>query len=232
MSKFIGVEHLFFDLDHTLWDFDRNSKMAYAQIFEELQVALDLDVFIEHYEPLNLIFWRRYRINEITKEQLRYRRLKEAFDACDFHVSDSDIDRMSNMYLEYLPMHNHLFAGCLEVLDSLSNHFQLHIITNGFDEVQDKKLHNSGLKPYFKYMLTAETAKTKKPDIAIFQRALKETGALVSNSVMIGDSYEADILGARNAGLRTIWFHTTQEKIPVSESVVHHLKDLYPLLVS
>jgi putative hydrolase of the HAD superfamily len=230
MSKYHDVEHLFFDLDHTLWDFDRNSKLAYGQIFESEKVNLSLDVFIEKYEPLNLEFWRRFRESEITKEELQYQRLKATFDACDFHVEDHAINKMADLYLEYLPNHNNLFPNCMETLDALSKNYKLHLITNGFDVVQGHKVNNSGLKNYFTYMLTAETAGIKKPDVRIFERALKDTGATASNSIMIGDSYEADILGARNAGLRTIWFHTTDHPIPEDEVVVHDLADIYSLL--
>lgn len=230
MSNFKNVKHLFFDLDHTLWDFDRNSKLAYGSIFEAEKLNLSLDLFIEKYEPLNLEFWRRFRESEITKEQLRYQRLKASFDACEFEVSDESINRMADLYLQHLPNHNHLFPNCIEVLDLLKNDYQLHLITNGFDEVQSHKVNNSGLKNYFPYMLTAETAGIKKPDPRIFQRALKDTGATPENSVMIGDSYEADILGARRAGLRTIWFRTTQEEIPEGEMVVQDLADIYSLL--
>ncbi|KQC32915.1 haloacid dehalogenase [Nonlabens sp. YIK11] len=230
MSNFKGIKHVFFDLDHTLWDFDRNSKMAYAQIFEEEQIGLDLEKFIEVYQPLNLQYWKRFRESEMSKEELRYRRLKDTFDACDFSVADDHINKMADMYLEYLPNHNHLFPNCTPLLDTLKDQFELHIITNGFDEVQARKMQNSGLSPYFKYVLTAETAGVKKPDPAIFERALKDTGATIGNSVMIGDSHEADILGARKIGLRTIWFtdtaHHTHDEIAVSD-----LKQIHSLLL-
>ena len=230
MSNFKGIQHVFFDLDHTLWDFDRNSKMAYSQIFEEEQLELDLEEFIAVYEPLNLKFWKRFRESEITKEQLRYQRLKDTFDACNYKVEDDHINRYADLYLDYLPNHNHLFPNCLELLDTLKHNFELHIITNGFDEVQARKMENSGLLPYFKYVLTAETAGIKKPDPAIFERAMKDTGARTDNSVMIGDSYEADILGARNAGLRTIWF-TNDSTQAGKESIVADLKEIQSLLL-
>lgn len=230
MTKYHDVEHLFFDLDHTLWDFDRNSKLAYGQIFKNEGLSLSLDIFIEQYEPLNLEFWRRFRESEITKEELRYQRLKATFDACNFHVDDKAIHRMADFYLEYLPNYNHLFPNCMEMLEKLKGKYKLHLITNGFDVVQEHKVKNSGLKDYFPYMLTAESAGIKKPDIKIFELALSDTGATPSNSIMIGDSYEADILGGRNAGMRTIWFHTTAQNIPEGEVVVHDLADIHPLL--
>ncbi|MEN8817418.1 MAG: noncanonical pyrimidine nucleotidase, YjjG family, partial [Nonlabens sp.] len=135
-KKFKNIEHIFFDLDHTLWDFDLNSKLAYKQIFEENGITLDLDKFISIYEPLNLEFWRMFRENKISKEDLRYQRLKTAFDACDYEVNDDKINLFADLYIEYLPNNNHLFEGCVDLLDQLQDKFQLHLITNGFNGVQ------------------------------------------------------------------------------------------------
>lgn len=220
------IKHLFFDLDHTLWDFDKNSRLAYQQIFEEHNLVLDLNRFIEIYEPLNLEFWRRFRENEITKEELRYQRLKTAFDACDFPVTDEQIDLFADLYIKYLPLNNHLFEGCIEVLDYLKPKYQLHLITNGFANVQQRKVAASGLSDYFDVILTAEAAGVKKPAPDIFHQALSMANAQVENSVMIGDSYLADIQGAQGVGMQTIWFHITDEVIPQGQTVVHRLLDL------
>ncbi|PPK94348.1 putative hydrolase of the HAD superfamily [Nonlabens xylanidelens] len=228
--KFNNIEHIFFDLDHTLWDFDLNSKLTYQQIFEEHHVDLDLEKFIRIYEPLNLQFWRMFRENKITKEDLRFQRLKTAFDACDYPLTDEQIHLFADLYIKYLPNHNHLFDGCIELLDALYEKYQLHLITNGFNGVQQNKVKNSGLSKYFKVVLTGETAGVKKPAPQIFHKALEMAGAKIENSIMIGDSFEADIKGAQNIGLPTIWFHVTNEEIKEGEVVVHHLKDIYPLL--
>lgn len=225
-----NIKHLFFDLDHTLWDFDLNSKLAYQQIFKEHHLELSLDTFIEIYEPLNLEFWRKFRENEITKEELRYQRLKTAFDACNFQVTDDQIDLFADLYIEYLPQYNHLFTGCIELLESLKDHFEMHLITNGFNGVQQRKIEQAGLEKYFKIVLTAEAAGVKKPAPQIFHKAIEMAGATIENSVMIGDSYAADILGARAVGLKTIWFHTTDQEIPAGELVVKELLEIQPLL--
>jgi len=203
------VKHLIFDLDHTLWDFDRNSKLAYAQIFDELDLGLDLERFITVYEPLNLKFWRRFRESEITKEELRYQRLKSTFDNCSFSVEDELINQIADAYLEYLPNYNHLFPDCIEVLEQLRKHYEIHLLTNGFEEVQMRKLKESKLSHLFTVVLTAERAGFKKPDYRIFEMVVKEISAAKKECVMIGDSLEADILGARNAGLNTVWFNNT-----------------------
>jgi putative hydrolase of the HAD superfamily len=229
-KKFKNIQHIFFDLDHTLWDFDLNSKLAYQQIFKEHGVTLNLEKFIRVYEPLNLQFWRMFRENKISKENLQYQRLKTAFDACNYSVDDDQIHLFADLYIAYLPNNNHLFDGCIELLDKLQEKYQLHLITNGFNGVQQSKVENAGLSKYFDVVLTAETAGIKKPDAAIFHQALEMAGASVSNSLMIGDSYEADIKGAQDIGLATIWFHITDQEIPENEVVVHQLKDIYPLL--
>ena len=227
---FKNIKHIFFDLDHTLWDFDLNSKLAYQQIFEEYEINLPLDQFIAVYEPLNLEFWRKFRENEISKEELRYQRLKTAFNSCAYDVTDKEIDLYADLYIEYLPNNNHLFPGCIELLDSLKDHFEMHLITNGFNGVQQNKIEKAGLEKYFKVVLTAEAAGVKKPAPQIFHKAMELAGATVDNSIMIGDSYAADILGAQQVGLKTIWFHTTDHEILDNEVVVHELLDIQPLL--
>ncbi|GAK93845.1 5'-nucleotidase YjjG [Nonlabens ulvanivorans] len=227
---FKNIKHIFFDLDHTLWDFDLNSKLAYQQIFQEHKVNLDLETFIKVYEPLNLEFWRKFRENQITKEELRYQRLKTAFDACDYFIDDNLIDLFADLYIEYLPNNNHLFPGCIDLLDSLKDNFELHLITNGFNGVQQNKIDKAGLDKYFNIVLTAEAAGYKKPAPQIFHMALGMAGANADDSLMIGDSYAADIVGAKQVGIKTIWFHTTNQEIPQDEVVVHDLLSIQSLL--
>jgi putative hydrolase of the HAD superfamily len=225
--KFTGIEHIFFDLDHTLWDFDLNSKLAYKQIFQERNIPLDLEQFIGIYEPLNLEFWRRFRESEINKEQLRYQRLKSAFDACDYEVNDNEIDLIADLYIAYLPNNNHLFDGCMELLDALKPKYKLHLITNGFEEVQHLKVKQAGLLSYFDLILTGEAAGVKKPHPDIFHQALARTGARVDNSIMIGDSLDADIKGAQSIGMPAIWFYRTDELIPEGQLVARELNEIH-----
>lgn len=228
--QFKEIEHVFFDLDHTLWDFDLNSKLSYKQIFDELDIQLDLDYFISIYEPLNLEFWRRFRESEITKEELRFQRLKTAFDACNYPTTVAQINHLADLYIAYLPGYNHLFDGCVALLDALKPVYKLHLITNGFEEVQHKKVAGSGLTDYFDIVLTGEAAGHKKPDPAIFHKAFELTGATPQNSIMIGDSYAADIMGAHSVGMSTIWFYTTKEPIPDGQVYVRNLAEIHSLL--
>ena len=161
---------------------------------------------------------------------MRYQRLKTAFDTCNYAVEDEKIHLFADLYMEYLPKYNHLFEGCLELLDQLHGTYRLHLITNGFNGVQQNKIKNSGLEKYFDVVLTAEASGMKKPAPEIFHKALQMADAKVANSLMIGDSYEADIKGAQSIGLSTIWFQIKDEVVPEHEVAVRHLRDIYPLL--
>lgn len=208
----INIKHIFFDLDHTLWDFDKNSKLTFQQIFKEQEIKLQLDEFLKVYMPINLSYWRLFREDKIDKESLRYKRLKDVFDTLNYKVSDELINTISTDYIKYLPNYNHLFKGTIEILEYLSNKYQLHIITNGFDEVQHKKIKESGIAKYFSEVVTSESIGVKKPNPKIFNYALSKTKALAEESLMIGDSYEADVLGAINAGMLAIHFNTGKKQ--------------------
>ena len=219
------IKHIFFDLDHTLWDFDKNSKLTFEQIFEEQNLNINIDTFLAIYMPINLKYWRLFRENKILKEDLRYKRLKEAFDALNFKISDEQINIISEDYIRYLPNHNYLFEGTFELLEYLIKKYELHIITNGFEEVQNIKLKKSGIDKYFKEVITSECIGVKKPNPKIFEFALEKAKAAAHNSVMIGDSYEADVEGAINVGMKAIYF-TNNNKTSSKVSSVKSLAEI------
>lgn len=198
------VKDIFFDLDHTLWDFERNSALAYESLFREYAVKVDTADFLKAYVPLNLHFWKLYREARIDKENLRYQRLKQTFDTIGYPVKDEMIDLLADGYIRILSGFPHLLPGTEEILDYLRPNYRLHIITNGFREIQRKKLENSGISDYFIEVIDAEMAGVRKPDPAIFELAMQRSGALASSSLMIGDSLEADILGAKALGMHTL----------------------------
>lgn len=202
----MNIEHIFFDLDHTLWDFDKNSQLTFQQIFKEQNIQLKVADFLEVYMPINLDYWRLYREDKISKEYLRFNRLKDSFTAVNYNISDDLINIISKDYITYLPNHNHLFKGTIEILEYLHKKYKLHIITNGFEEVQNLKLQKSGISKYFKEIITSESIGVKKPNPKIFEHALKKVNTVAHNSVMIGDSYEADILGALKSNMLAIHF--------------------------
>ena len=200
------ITDVFFDLDHTLWDFEKNSGLTFQQILEELGLQIDPVAFITTYSPINLNYWKMYRENRIAKPDLRYQRLKKTFDALSVQVGDDIIHRISEQYIEQLSTHTHLMENTTSILEYLKPKYNLHIITNGFEEVQEKKLTNSGIKDYFKEVVNSEMAGVKKPHRRIFELALEKARTRPEQSVMIGDNLEADILGAQALGFHTLHY--------------------------
>ena len=228
--KLNNIEHVFFDLDHTLWDFDKNSALTFEYIFKLNKIDLELSRFLEVYIPINFDYWENYRKNLVSKEKLRYGRLKDSFTALSYQVDDTIIDKLSNDYILYLSEYNHLLDGGVEALDYLSDKYTLHIITNGFEEVQHKKLKNSNILNYFNTITTSEEAGVKKPHPTIFEMSLKKANALPEKSVMIGDNYEADIIGAADFGLQTIYFDYYNKSEKSDKKQIFELKSLKKFL--
>ncbi len=220
------IKHVFFDLDHTLWDFDKNSALTFDKIFKLHNVGVNLDSFLKVYEPVNLQYWKRYRNDEIDKIELRYGRLRDTFDEINFSVEDVLIHNLSIDYIEHLSSFNHLFEGTLDVLQYLQPKYQLHIITNGFQEAQLKKMNSSAITSFFKTITNAEVAGVKKPNPIIFDYALKIAKAEPNESIMIGDNYEADVLGALNVGYDAIFFNYRNDETEPHIKQIKHLSQL------
>lgn len=224
------ITDIFFDLDHTLWDFDKNSVLAFGKVFQQQQHDIDIDRFIEIYVPINQACWKLYQVDKITHEELRYNRLRETFDVMQYAISDEQIERISNDYIEFLPDNNQLFEGTIELLDYLKPKYNLHIITNGFADVQARKIGNSGLADYFKTVTNSELAGVKKPHPNIFEFALSLAEAKKENAIMIGDCIDADVRGAMGFGMQAILFD--EKKAHSSESIqrINHLLELKNIL--
>ncbi|MDD4819555.1 MAG: YjjG family noncanonical pyrimidine nucleotidase [Flavobacteriales bacterium] len=225
---------LFFDLDHTLWDFERNS----AEALEETLIALNLigrngitaQNFISRYHVINDKMWDEYRRGVIEKEALRTRRFEDALAL--FSIRENGLaERFAQTYLDLCPRKKNLFPHTEEVLKKLSEKCTMHLITNGFSEVQTIKMENKGLKPYFHQMITSEEAGAKKPSAEIFDYAVNKTGAEKKNSVMIGDDIENDVMAAINAGFDSaVWFNPTQKKTDFCDSRITEIHELTELL--
>jgi YjjG family noncanonical pyrimidine nucleotidase len=200
------IDHVFFDLDHTLWDFEKNSALAIETIFKKHEIKVDLQLFLFHYVPINIKYWEWYRVDKITQFELRLGRLKETFQLLNYEIDDEKIIFLSEEYIEYLPKFNYLFDGAIEILDYLKPKYNLHIITNGFQKIQDNKLKNSNIAHYFNTITNSELAGVKKPNPLIFEYAIAEANAAKTNSIMIGDCIEADVNGALNFGMDAILF--------------------------
>lgn len=213
------IEHVFFDLDHTLWDFEKNSALTFKKILEEYKVDVAFDTFIELYKPINARYWKLYRDERVSKEELRFQRLHETFKALQYEAAPGLIDNLSERYIEFLPSFNHLFDGAIELLEYLKSKYILHIITNGFEEVQTTKMENSGILHYFTQIITSESVGVKKPNPRVFEHALKVANALPEHSIMIGDNLEADIQGALDCDFSAIHCNFEEEKVNVDNLI-------------
>jgi putative hydrolase of the HAD superfamily len=225
------ITDIFFDLDHTLWDFDKNSILAFDKIFRANHPSIDVHQFIGVYAPINQACWKLYQVDKISHEELRYQRLKQSFDAFGYQISDEEIDKIAIDYIEFLPDNNQLFDGAIEVLDYLYPKYKLHIITNGFAEVQQRKIHHSGLEKYFQTITNSEMAGVKKPHRNIFEFALSLANTNKENAIMIGDCIDADVRGAMAFGMQAVLFdeneiHSPEEGI----IVIKHLLELKKIL--
>ena len=221
------ITDIFFDLDHTLWDFDRNSKLAFERIFEQRKIPLALSDFMKVYEPINFQYWKQYREERISKQELRRGRFKDAFAPFGISFPIEVLDEISLDYIAELPKDNYLFDGTIELLEYLTQkNYNLHIITNGFDEVQYVKLKKSKIDFYFNTVTTSEDVGVKKPNPKVFKHALSLANVQASASVMIGDTFEADILGAESVGMHTLFFNYRNEKVPDNYRVVDAVSEI------
>jgi putative hydrolase of the HAD superfamily len=224
------IKALYFDLDHTLWDFETNSALAFKSLFQEFDIALDLHQFLAVYIPNNNIYWKRYREGKIDKETLRFERLKTVFDALNFSASNTLIDDLSDAYIQTLPEYNMLFEDAIEMLTALKPHYALHVITNGFRDVQYFKMKNSGLLPFFDTVTDSSSVGVKKPDPRIFKHALQVGQVAPNEAVMIGDNLEADIEGALATGMHAVHFMPLEKKHPTHYTEIEKLSELNVLL--
>lgn len=221
-----GIKHVFFDLDHTLWDFETNSDIAFITIFRNHKIGVDTQKFLNYYRSINEAYWKLYREEKINKEELRYGRLKDAFVKVNYEIEDALIDKLAIDYIDILPNNNQLFEGAHEILKHLHPNYKLHIITNGFNEVQYKKIENSGLSGYFDKIVTSEDAGVKKPNPIIFKYALDIVNASARESIMIGDNWEADVMGALNHGIDAIYFNFHKRNVGENIKSVNHLLEI------
>jgi putative hydrolase of the HAD superfamily len=201
-------KHVFFDLDHTLWDFERNADETKRELFEVLKLRekgiATYETFREKYLDINLALWALYREDKIGKGELNFRRFYDTL--CLLGVDDRPLgEAMASGFIEGISARTYLFPFAMEVLEYLHPKYQIHIITNGFEEVQFAKLRNSGMDRYFNSVITSEEAGVRKPDPKIFHYALRKTGALAQDSLMIGDDLEVDMAGARQLGMDQLY---------------------------
>jgi putative hydrolase of the HAD superfamily len=231
----MAYKDLFFDLDHTLWDFETNSKETIQELYTTHSLAelgiVDFDGFYSTYSAHNHRLWDRYTKGFIKQEELRWKRVY--LSLLDFKVANEPLAKeMSQAYLEILPNKKHLFPYTIEILEYLKQkEYKMHLITNGFESVQFKKIKNSGLQDYFIEVITSEASNSLKPQKEIFEYALKNAKASVEKSIMIGDNEFADIQGGINIGMDTVFVNHIQAipTIPATYTITH-LKELETIL--
>jgi putative hydrolase of the HAD superfamily len=204
-----AYKHLFFDLDHTLWDFDANAKNTLTDLFAEFDLHMKVtpvfDDFYRKYLYHNEILWARYQKGFIAADELKWRRMWRTL--LDFQIGDELLAKdLSQRFMELLPTKKEIFPYTMEILNYLiQKKYKLHLITNGFEKTQWSKLRNSGLEHFFTCVITSEASNSLKPKKEIFEYALLKAKASLTESIMIGDNLEADIQGAMNAGMDTVF---------------------------
>lgn len=203
------MKHLFFDLDHTLWDFDKNSEAALRILYADFNLGEHIrsfQTFHTTYKKVNTQLWRAYGKGQITKEDLRVKRFSKSLRKLE--VKNPVLsEQLAEGYVHLSPLQKNLFPGTIEVLSSLKKDgFDLHIITNGFREIQEIKLRNTDIRDFFDVVLCSEEMGKQKPHPLVFHTALERAGAKKNESIMIGDNLHTDVMGASRSGIQAILF--------------------------
>lgn len=227
-------KHIFFDLDRTLWDFDRNASETLEELFHETGLVRKgipgFDLFLSRYHEVNNSLWDLYRRGEMSREVLSAKRFRLTFES--YGIEDPDFAVwFGEEYLLRAATRDHTYPGAREVLEYLKARYSLHILTNGFRDVQYSKLKHSGLRQYFRTILSSEEIGISKPDMEIFSHALERAGAKTQESLMIGDDPHVDIEGAKKAGIDQVWFNPAGKKSELRPTYeIKTLNDLTHLL--
>ena len=228
-------KYIFIDLDDTIWDFHTNARLSLQDMFEQRKLAqyfTDFDEFFQIYAKRNIELWEQYGKGEITKEFLMSERFR--YPLSKMGLDDVELaEEIGIQYLDILPTKTTLMPYAKELLDYLYPKYPLTLISNGFVEVQYKKMRSSEIEKYFKHIVLSESAKALKPDKKIFEYALSLNNASKTEAIMIGDSYEADIRGAQNAGIDQIYYPLHPDNIQKEQTATHtirSLKELFDIL--
>jgi len=229
-----GYQHIFFDLDHTIWDFKSNSREVLRDIFEQFRLAqfgvAHSSEFIDAYERINEELWAKYRVHQIDKAELRYSRFIEVLKF--WNVKDLELAATINeYYLSESPFKTGLMPGARKILDHLAGKYELHLITNGFKEIQQIKIDTCGIRKYFKELIISEEVGVQKPHPKIFRTSETRTGAKTHECIYIGDHPESDVKGSQNAGWDQVWYNPEKVTYAVEPTYeIAHLDELLQIL--
>lgn len=200
------ITDIFFDLDETIWDFKDNVLLALEAVLKQHEIDIELDAFLEAYRPINSKYWMLYRANKIDKTGLHRGRFKDSFTELNMEMPEDQLNVFLENYTLSLVNYNTLFPGAYETLYYLNQQYALHVLTDGFSDLQNKRLEKSKVKKYFKTLTASDEVGSTKPNPQIFEAALSKAKAKKENSIMIGDNLDFDVLGARDFGIKAIHF--------------------------
>uniref|UniRef100_UPI00404849BD YjjG family noncanonical pyrimidine nucleotidase n=1 Tax=Roseivirga sp. TaxID=1964215 RepID=UPI00404849BD len=223
-------KHIFFDLDHTLWDYDANAALALHELYDQYEISKIADCtkeqFVAQFFEVNESIWDLYNKHQIERAHIRERRFATIFDRLNIrlHIPPQQFDIE---YVDLCPTKENVFEGTHDILNYLKEDYRLHIITNGFDDVQFTKMKCAKIDHYFDVVVTSENSKSRKPAPEIFELALSKSGAALYESIMIGDNLDSDILGARNFGMDHVWFNPEKKLSQIPPT--YEIEALYQL---
>ncbi|MEM6643891.1 MAG: YjjG family noncanonical pyrimidine nucleotidase [Bacteroidota bacterium] len=222
-----SIEHLFFDLDHTLWDYDKSAQETLGEVHRLLELSsedISLKSFIDAFYQVNNQLWHLYNQGKIDRRYIKEQRFVEVLKKVDAQTESAG--RASSYFLEHCSTKPYLIADTKAVLTYLAGRYKLHIITNGFTEAQNNKLCNSGIDSFFDVVVTSESTGDKKPSPGIFLHALEKAGTQASQSAMIGDNPRTDVQGAKEVGMYAVHYDPSGSCRSVADVRVNSLLEL------
>jgi putative hydrolase of the HAD superfamily len=230
----VGIRHLIFDLDHTLWDFEKNAEEAIEHVLKihaaQLPKQLNFSAFFAVFSPINQKLWEQLDRGQISHEYLRRQRFKLSLEALDISISEDLSFELNLSFLDLLPNKAHLMPGALNMLRQVQGKYGLHILSNGYLTIQEKKMRSAGIWHFFQAIICSDSTGFRKPDPEIFQHLLTQIGASAKDCLMLGDNYLADIGGASGAGMKAIHYdplgqHIHPDRISQWEDLADLLKN-------